>query len=152
MVPASHYPEDAIQHGPEGIEIKGSRYKRGWQGHNAEEAWLMVFVFDSNTSRDAGKGIGPRPFKFIKVVGAKLLKRDWQFSQGERIKTCTDYQAVHYSGQAGQRRINVGGGERCRLTDRVLCCTEVGHGFGPNVGGSALRWSSGSTRHALSAA
>src|SRR5579871_5820342 len=32
-------------------------------------------------------------------------------SQGERIKTCTDYQAVHYSGQAGQRRMDLGGGE-----------------------------------------
>jgi hypothetical protein len=27
--------------------------------------------------------------------------------QGERIKTCTDYQAVHYSGQAGRRRMDL---------------------------------------------
>lgn len=80
VLPTGDYPDDAIQHGPEGIEIKGSRYLRGWQGHNAEEVWLMVFAFDSNTSRDAGLGIDPRPFRFIKVLGAKLELNDWQFS------------------------------------------------------------------------
>src|SRR5262249_46383792 len=48
VIPCGHYPDDAILHGPEGIEIKGSRHASGWQGHNAEECWLMVFVFDSN--------------------------------------------------------------------------------------------------------
>jgi hypothetical protein len=80
IVPADHYPQNAIQHGPEGIEIKGSRYPRGWQGHNAEKTWLMVFVFDSNTPRDVSLGIDPKPFRFVKVVGAKLLKSDWKFS------------------------------------------------------------------------
>ena len=37
VVPARHYREDAIQHGPHGIEIKGSRHTSGWQGHNAEK-------------------------------------------------------------------------------------------------------------------
>src|SRR5579871_4322344 len=40
-----------------------------------------------------------------------LLKTGGCCQQGERIKTCTDYQAVHYSGQAGQRRMDLGGGE-----------------------------------------
>jgi hypothetical protein len=80
IIPTAHYPGDAILHGPEGIEIKGSRHLSGWQGHNAEECWLMVFVFDANTSRDAGRGIEAKPFRFVKVVGAKLLKKDWQFS------------------------------------------------------------------------
>jgi hypothetical protein len=51
LLPAGRFPGNAMQHGNEGIEIKASRYGRGWQGHNAEDAWLMVFVFDSNTSR-----------------------------------------------------------------------------------------------------
>jgi hypothetical protein len=80
IVPANTYPQNAIRHGPEGIEIKGSRNPRGWQGHNAEETWLMVYVFDCNSSRDAGLGVDPKPFRFVKVVGAKLLKSDWQFS------------------------------------------------------------------------
>lgn len=80
ILPTGHYPGDSVLHGPEGIEVKGSRNVRGWQGHNPEDVWLMVFVFDSNTSAHAGKGIGPYPFRFVKVVGALLTQADWQFS------------------------------------------------------------------------
>lgn len=80
MLPKGLVPGDSILHGSEGIEIKASRHQRGWQGHNAEDVWLMVFCFDSNTSRDAGMGIPAKPFRFTKVVGAKLEKSDWQFS------------------------------------------------------------------------
>lgn len=80
MIPTGFYPDDAMQHGDEGIEIKGSRYLKGWQGHNPEDTWLMVFVFDSNRPVDAAKEIAPRPLKFVKVVGARITKDDWLFS------------------------------------------------------------------------
>lgn len=80
MLPAGMYPNDEGQHVEEGIEVKGSRHVSGWQGHNAEDVWLMVFVFDSNTSRDESQGIAPKPFRFRKVVGAELTKDDWSFS------------------------------------------------------------------------
>lgn len=80
LVPAGRYPGDSVQHGSDGIQIKASRHVSGWQGHNAENVWLMVFVFDANTSRDVGQGIDPKPFRFVKVVGAALSKSDWQFS------------------------------------------------------------------------
>jgi hypothetical protein len=72
LVPAGMFPNDAIQHSPHGIEIKASRYLRGWQGHNPEDVWLMVFVFDSNRPKDTT----PRPFRFITVLGAPLSKSD----------------------------------------------------------------------------
>lgn len=74
------FPGDSILHANEGIEVKGSRYLRGWQGHNPEECFLLVFVFDSNRPIDRSKGVSPRPFSFIKVVGGKLEKNDWQFA------------------------------------------------------------------------
>lgn len=80
MIPAGHYPNDAIQHGTEGIEVKGSRNLRGWQGHNPEDTWLMVFVFDSNKPIDAAKGIASKPFHFVMVLGAQLRKSDWLFA------------------------------------------------------------------------
>jgi hypothetical protein len=83
LLPAGKFPRNAVQHGGEGIEIKASRYGRGWQGHNAEDAWLMVFVFDSNTSqldKATNETQPPRPFQFVKVVGAKIAKSDWLFS------------------------------------------------------------------------
>lgn len=80
LVPINVYPNNAVQYAQEGIEVKASRYLSGWQGHNVEESWLMVFVFDSNRPSDVSRGIAPRPFHFIKVVGAPLTREDWSFS------------------------------------------------------------------------
>lgn len=98
IVPANAYPQNAIQHGPEGIEIKGSRNVRGWQGHNAEETWLMVFVFECNSSRDASLGVDPKSFRFVKVVGAKLVKSDWQFAGRSETSRRTITASVTRSG------------------------------------------------------
>lgn len=76
LVPVGFFPNDAVQHAVEGIEIKASRYSRGWQGHNPEDVWLMVFIFDSNRPRDTI----PRPFRFAMVAGAQLTRSDWLFS------------------------------------------------------------------------
>jgi hypothetical protein len=80
LLPAGRYPGNRLQHGTEGIEVKGSRYLRGWQGHNAEDAWLMVFCFTSGRPSDREKGILPAPFRFNLVAGAQLTKDDWQFA------------------------------------------------------------------------
>ncbi len=80
LIPANMFTNDMCQHGSVGIEIKGSRYLKGWQGHNPEDTWLMVFVFDSNRPVDAGGSIGPKPLSFRMVVGAELTKDDWLFA------------------------------------------------------------------------
>jgi hypothetical protein len=80
LIPAGKFENDAVQYTHQGIEIKASRYERGWQGHNPENVWLMVFVFDSNRPEDTVKNVSPKPFRFVEVVGAKLTKRDWTFS------------------------------------------------------------------------
>jgi len=77
ILPAGKYPNNAAQHaGTDGIEIKASRYLHGWQGHNAEDVWLMVFVFQSG--REGVKGTPA--FKFLLVAGALLAKKDWLFA------------------------------------------------------------------------
>ena len=78
LIPAGMFPGDSVQHATEGIEIKSSRYDKGWQGHNPEDTWLMVFIYGSNRPRDAGRN--PHPFKFLQVVGARLVKSDWLFA------------------------------------------------------------------------
>lgn len=81
LLPAGKYPGDAAQHaGADGIEIKGSRYEKSWQGHNPEDAWLMVFVFESSRPSDALKRRGKVCFKFLRVYGAQLGKSDWKFA------------------------------------------------------------------------
>lgn len=80
MLPANRYPKNEMQHGTEGIEVKGSRYLKAWQGHNAEDAWLMVFCFNGGRPTDGAKGVLPEPFSFSLVAGAQLVKSDWKFA------------------------------------------------------------------------
>jgi hypothetical protein len=80
LLPAGKYPGNAAQHvGSDGIEVKASRYPKGWQGHNPEDVWLMVFVFDSGRPSDARKGKKIGKFRFVAVYGSLLEKADWKF-------------------------------------------------------------------------
>jgi hypothetical protein len=98
MIPAGKYPKNELQHGTEGIEVKGSRYFKGWQGHNAEDAWLMVFCYSSGRPTDKVKDILPAPFKFILVCGAQLTKADWNFSGRSETSRRTITASVTKSG------------------------------------------------------
>ena len=98
LLPTGMFPNDAAQHAGEGIEIKGSRYLSGWQGHNPEESWLMVFIFDSNRPGDGAKGVMPKPFHFLAVFGARLTKDDWLFSGRSEVSRRTITASVTRSG------------------------------------------------------
>ena len=101
MLPAGRYKNDMAQHaGADGIEIKGSRYLRGWQGHNAEDAWLMVFMFESGRQSDLMKKIEAKPFRFLAVAGAPLVKSDWKFSGRSEKSRRTITASVTPSGYA----------------------------------------------------
>ena len=80
LIPADTFAKNAVQYSDQGIEIKASRHKSGWQGHNPESVWIMVFCFDSNTSSDAAKNVADKPFIFHAVYAAKLEESDWTFS------------------------------------------------------------------------
>ena len=51
----------------------------------------MVFVFDANSARDASLEIGPKPFRFLKVVGAQLAKSRLGLLRPVRDKPADDY-------------------------------------------------------------
>jgi hypothetical protein len=98
LLPAGLFPNDAAQYASVGIEVKASRYVRGWQGHNPENVWLMVFVFDSNRPVDASKGITPKPFRFVMVVGAQLEVADWLYAGRSETSRRTITASVTKSG------------------------------------------------------
>lgn len=98
LVPKGMFPGDSILHANEGIEVKASRHNSGWQGHNPEDVWLMVFVFDANSARDKALGISPKPFRFVKVVGARLTRNDWSFSGRSKTSRRTMTARVTRSG------------------------------------------------------
>ena len=100
LVPKGMFDNDSAQHSDKGIEVKGSRYLKAWQGHNAEDTWLMVFVFDSNRPVDVSKGIPSKSFRFVKVVGAKLKKSDWKFAGRSSTSRRTITASVIDSGYA----------------------------------------------------
>jgi hypothetical protein len=99
LIPAGVFPNDEVEHGDTGVEVKGSRNKSGWQGHNAENAWLMVFVCDANGYNDDRKAVPPRPFQFVKVVGAQLVEEDWSFSGRSPTSRRTNTATVKKSGR-----------------------------------------------------
>jgi len=98
LIPAGKFPKDGCLHGDHGIEVKASRHISGWQGHNPENVWLMVFVFESNSPRDIILGTPTMPFRFLKVVGAKLRKSNWKFSGRSETSRRTITASVTRSG------------------------------------------------------
>lgn len=98
LIPGGVYDGNACQHADQRIEVKASRHLRGWQGHNPEDVWLIVFVFDSNTARDQAQGKPPKPFRFLKVIGAQLTKADWSFSGRSKTSRRTITASVTRSG------------------------------------------------------
>ena len=80
LVPSGIFINNAVQHSHQGIEVKASRYLKSWQGHNPENIWLLVFAFDCNRPNDSIEALPPKPFRFLKVVGAQLEESDWKFA------------------------------------------------------------------------
>jgi len=76
LLPKGHYSSNAVLKGEEGIEVKSSIQKGGWQGHNPEDCWLMVFRYAVG---EQGKG-ELVPLTFVEILCAKLTKADWSFS------------------------------------------------------------------------
>jgi hypothetical protein len=76
LLPRGYYSSNLVLKGDEGIEVKASIQKGGWQGHNPEDCWLMVFRYA------VGKQAGGRvmPLTFVEILCAKLSKSDWSFS------------------------------------------------------------------------
>ncbi len=78
LLPVGYYDSFEVLHGNYGIEIKSSIQKGGWQGHNPENAWIMVFRYQVDTV--TLPIINRTPTKFVQVLIAELKKEDWSFS------------------------------------------------------------------------
>ena len=72
------YPSDAALKATEGIEIKSSKQKGGWQGHNPEEGWVMVFRYTIDTKTIPIED--RKPTEVVEVLAARLEMSDWNFS------------------------------------------------------------------------
>lgn len=76
LLPKGYYPSNMVLKGEDGIEVKCSRQDGGWQGHNPEDCWIMIFRYRIREEKH-GEVV---PLTFIEILCAKLLKTDWSFS------------------------------------------------------------------------
>jgi hypothetical protein len=76
LLPQGHYTSNLILKGDEGIEVKSSIQKEGWQGHNPEDCWLMVFRYAVGAQHN-NEAV---PLTFVEILCAYLTKADWSFS------------------------------------------------------------------------
>lgn len=78
-----------VHHGDEGIETKCSKSNGGWQAHNNEEAWFVVFRYERGDPEAKVKEMAP--IQFTQVLAASLDEDDWSHSgrSGDSRRTIT---------------------------------------------------------------
>ncbi len=67
-----------IHHGDEGIETKCSKSNGGWQAHNNESAWFIVFRYTRGDPEETIEDM--EPIRFVQVLAANLDEDDWSHS------------------------------------------------------------------------
>lgn len=94
LLPRGYYDSNLVLQGDEGIEVKSSIQKGGWQGHNPEEGWVMIFRYAIGKQHS---GV-IMPLTFLEILCAKLLKSDWSFSGRRGASRRTPTASITWSG------------------------------------------------------
>jgi hypothetical protein len=100
LLPKGHYTSSLVLKGDEGIEVKSSIQHGGWQGHNPEECWLMVFRYAVG-EQDNGQSVS---VTFVEVLCANLERSDWSFSGRKGTSRRTPTASIAASGVEKLRR------------------------------------------------
>jgi hypothetical protein len=86
LIPVGHPKGDDQLRCDEGVEIKTSRQGGGWQAHNPETGWLIVFRYELAASEE-------KPTRFVQILAAKLDAEDWSLAErkatSRRTRTCS---------------------------------------------------------------
>lgn len=96
LIPRAMYPGDAVHHGDHGVEVKASRSRSGWQGHNAEHGWLMVVQFSVDIRTEPIYDRAPTTVN--RVMLAQLELSDWNYSGRSETSRRTPTASVNESG------------------------------------------------------
>jgi hypothetical protein len=73
------YPGGSIQRGEEGIEVKCSKQSGGWQGHNPEACWLIVFRYVLGDPLESPEKRSP--IQFVQILCGCLTVEDWSLAE-----------------------------------------------------------------------
>lgn len=100
LLPKGHYSSNLVLKGDEGIEVKSSIQAGGWQGHNPEDCWLMIFRYAIGEQEGEVK----LPLTFIEILCAKVERSDWSFSGRKGSSRRTPTASITASGVEKLRR------------------------------------------------
>lgn len=100
LLPKGKYASNQVLKGKKGIEVKASVRPGGWQGHNPEDGWLLVFRFHCG----ADAGATPAPLTFVEILCAKVARSDWSFSGRKGASRRTPTASLTASGVAKLRQ------------------------------------------------
>ena len=100
LLPVDHgaYAEQdyEVHHGDNGIETKCSKSSGGWQAHNNESAWFIVFRYERGDSDDEITEMDP--IHFVQVLAANLDEDDWSHSGRSEDSRRTITSSIQASG------------------------------------------------------
>ena len=87
LLPHGRYADGGVLKASDGIEVKASIQRGGWQGHNPEDCWVLVFRYAAGHSQESSW----IPLHFVEIMCARLVKSDWSYSgrKGESRRTPT---------------------------------------------------------------
>jgi len=94
LLPKGYYSSNLVLAGEDGIDVKSSVQKGGWQGHNPENGWVMVFRYAVGKQRDGTT----LPLTFVEILCANLTKSDWSFSGRKGTSRRTPTASITRSG------------------------------------------------------
>ncbi|NCO39951.1 MAG: hypothetical protein COZ06_38825 [Armatimonadetes bacterium CG_4_10_14_3_um_filter_66_18] len=100
LLPKGYYSSNLVLKGDEGIEVKSSIQKGGWQGHNPEDCWVMIFRYAVG-EQEGGERM---PLTFVEILCAKLTKADWSYSGRKGDSRRTPTASITMSGVEKLRR------------------------------------------------
>ncbi len=78
LIPRGLYGPAGVLRGADGVEVKASRNKSGWQGHNVESGWIMIFQYGIDLITEPLTNREPTTFE--RVLCTQLEENDWSFS------------------------------------------------------------------------
>jgi|SRR6056297_2502306 len=102
LLPVDHYDDYEQMYGDEGIETKCSKSSGGWNAHNNEEGWFVIFRYTrGDEDTDPAE---MEPVRLVQVLAAHLELEDWSHSGRDENSRRTITSAVQESGMDKLRR------------------------------------------------
>jgi hypothetical protein len=96
LVPRAMYSGDSVLRGDEGIEVKVSRYGKGWQGHNPETGWIVIVQVGIDTSTSPVYDRSPTIVN--RVLIGNLTIEDWTYSGRSETSRRTPTASINRGG------------------------------------------------------